>query len=124
MQGLEIGSEGGAEVLAAERELYGGFEETELVAGIVAGAFERLAVDGPLAEQRAQSVGELYLAAGAGRGGAEGIENFRLQDVGPYDGEVRWRLVGRRLLNHILQLIHSVRLAINTQRLAADHAVA
>jgi len=44
-------------------ELDGGFQEAQLIAGVIARAFKTVAVNGPVAEQVLQRVGELDLAA-------------------------------------------------------------
>src|SRR5688500_17602543 len=81
--GLKVLGEGGAEVVALKREFDRRFEEAELVAGIVACAFELQSVDGSVAEKVAQAVGELDLAAGAGLHGLDGLEDFRREHVAP-----------------------------------------
>ena len=56
-QRLQVVAEGAAEVVAAEGEFDGGFEEAEFIAGVVARAFEAHSVNGPAAEKVAEAVG-------------------------------------------------------------------
>src|ERR1700691_1345305 len=60
---LQIFAERATQVVAMQRELHRRLEKTKLVAGIVARAFKTVSVDGPVAQQVLQRVGELDLAA-------------------------------------------------------------
>jgi hypothetical protein len=82
----------GAELVALEGELERRLEEAQLVAGVVALAFEGVAVDLLLLEQLPQAVGELQFAACAQFRGGEHLENCRCQDVASDDGRVRGRV--------------------------------
>ena len=69
-----------------------GGEESDLGAAVEAAALEFEAVERLRARQRHHGVGELDFAAGAGRLLFQEVEDLRLQDVAPGDGEI-----GRRL---------------------------
>ena len=51
LEAFQVLAKGAAQIVAAQRKLHGGFEEAEFVAGIVAGAFEAVGIDGTAAEQ-------------------------------------------------------------------------
>ena len=87
-QGFQVVAERTAEIISLQSELDGGFQEAEFVARIVTRAIEFLAVDRTVAEQMAQSVRQLDLAAGAGLHGLDGREDFGSQHVPADDCEV------------------------------------
>jgi len=53
------------------------------------------------ADLEADRVGELVLALVAGRGAGDGVEDGRLEDVGPEGAEVAWGGRRLRLLDHV-----------------------
>ena len=57
------------EIRPAQREIHHGFQESELVAGVVADAFDLARVDRPRLQQLAQAVGQLDLAGAIALGG-------------------------------------------------------
>ena len=59
---MQVLAKGAAQVLALERELDGGLQEAELVAGVVAHALELVAVERPALLQLPQAVRQLDLA--------------------------------------------------------------
>ena len=68
LQRLQVLAKVAAQVLALQGELDRGFQESQLVAGVVALALEGVAVDFFLLEQCLQAVGQLQFAAGASWG--------------------------------------------------------
>jgi hypothetical protein len=100
-ESFEPFSEGGAEVVALEGELYGGFEEAELVAGVVALAFVAEAVDLLVGEERLDGVGELEFAACAGGEVLEHVEDARGEDVAADDGVIGGGVFEAGLFNHV-----------------------
>src|SRR5207248_10768441 len=100
-EGLEPAAEGGAEVVAFEGKLYGGAEETLLIAGIVALAFVLEAVDLFVLEQSFDAVGELEFAACAGSDGFEHLEDARGEDIATDDGVLRGSLFELWFFDHV-----------------------
>src|SRR5438128_8170973 len=62
VEALQVFPESRSEVLALQGKLDCGFEETELVAGVVAFPLEEVSVDGPLFQERLEARGQLDLA--------------------------------------------------------------
>src|SRR6185503_15339040 len=62
LEAAQVLAEGAAQVRPLQGELHRGLEEAQLVAGVVAGALEAVAVDRALVPQGPQAVGELDLA--------------------------------------------------------------
>src|SRR5436305_12177219 len=86
-QRLEVSTKLIAEDGMAQRVVDGRFEITELFAGVVALAFEHVAVQIAGSHELAQRVGELDFAAGAALGFLQQRKNLRRQDV-PSDDRV------------------------------------
>src|SRR5581483_7591814 len=87
----EVGQEGPelvAEVGTVERQLDRRPEEVDLLAEVVAARLERVAAHRLRLEQQADGVGQLQLAAGAGRDAVEGVEDLRREDVTADDRQV------------------------------------
>src|SRR5579875_2688358 len=96
------GAEVGSDVGVSDGELNDRLDVVEAVAGVVAAAAERDAVDGhALVAQRLHRVGQLDLAAGARRGFAECREDLRRKHVAADDRERAGCLGGRRFLDEI-----------------------
>ena len=91
-----------------QREVHDGLQEAELVAGVVAHALDLAGVDRPRLEQLAQTVGQLDLAGPVALGRRERREDVGRQDVAADDGEVRRRLVARRLLDQIADAVDAL----------------
>ena len=89
----------GPDVLTLDRELDGGLEVVELVAGVVAALLERERVDRLFLGEQVDRVGELDLATVAGLGLAQRVEDLGREHVAADRGEVRRCLVGGRLLD-------------------------
>src|SRR6185295_3573771 len=87
-EALEVRAEGVGQVRPGQRELDGGLEEAELVAGVVALALELHRVHRPARAQRAQAVGQLDLAAAVGGGLGQDVEEVGRQHVAADDGQV------------------------------------
>ena len=81
------------EVRPAQREVDDGFQEAELVAGVVADAFDLAGVDRPGLQQLAQAVGQLNLAGAIALGRGQRREDVGRQDVAADDRQVRRRFV-------------------------------
>src|SRR6185312_15092437 len=62
-QPFQIIAEGTAQVVAPQRILDGRFQESQLIAGVVARSFEAIRVDRPAASQVPDRIGKLDLAA-------------------------------------------------------------
>jgi hypothetical protein len=86
-EALEVGAEGGGDVVAEEAEVDVGFDEVELVADVMALAIEAEAMEGFLRHKRGHGVGELEFAAFAGGDFFEVIEDGGREDVAGADGE-------------------------------------
>src|SRR5437868_9435236 len=104
LQFLQIAAELFAQVRALERKLYCGFEESELVAGVVALAFVYVRVDFFFLQQKAHSVGELELAARPQLSFCEHIEYCGREDVAAGNGQVGGGFFRLGLLDHVLDL--------------------
>ena len=89
------------EVRPPQREVDHRLQEPELVARVVADAFDLARVDRPRLQQLAQAVGQLNLAGAIARGRRERRKDVGRQDVAADDRQVRRRLVARRLLDQI-----------------------
>ena len=76
------------------------FRKPSLSPGVVARAFEEIAVDRPLREKRLQRVGDLDLAALVGGGVREDLEDVGRQDVPADDRVVRGSVRRLRFLDH------------------------
>src|SRR5579864_1602707 len=63
LQALQVRAKLVAEIVATQGKLDRGLQEAELVAGVVARAFEHIPVNGPVAQQVFQGIGELDFAA-------------------------------------------------------------
>ena len=80
-QFLQIISEGGANIVAAQAEFDVGFDKAELVADVVAAAAENAGLHGFLRSQCVEGVGELDLAAFSWCRFSENVEDRRRDDV-------------------------------------------
>src|SRR5579883_1981248 len=96
--------DGGAEVLAREREGDVRLEEPDLVAAIEAGTGKAKAVEGAVADHMRERVGELDLAARALLAAVEMLHDGGLQEIAPDDREGRGRLLRHRLLDKAAHL--------------------
>src|SRR5258706_202721 len=93
-------------------------------AAVVARALELVAVDRLLLHEGFDRVRQLDLAAGAARGRLELVEDLRRQDVAPDDGEVRWSVCRRGLLDEPGDLVQPAMVQTALDRLPADYPVA
>src|SRR3569833_4146042 len=98
---LDLGAEFRREVGAVEAIRHVGREEADLGAAIIAAALELQPIERLRRGKREPGVGQLALAAGAGRLLLQDAEDLRLQNVAPGDREVRGRLGRLRLLDHL-----------------------
>src|ERR1700681_809750 len=87
LQLLQVLAEITTQVVAPECKLDRRFQKPELVAGVVTRAFEAVAVDGPVAQQMLQRIGELKLAAATRLDGFDGGKNVRRKHVAADDGQ-------------------------------------
>lgn len=117
---LEPFAKFGAEVVALESELDGGFEEAEFVTCVVALAFVGEAVDLFVLEQGLDGVGELQFAACAGLNGFEHFEDAWGEDVASDDGVLAGLRAGCGLLHHVA---HGEQLGIFFVLFAVEAAV-
>jgi hypothetical protein len=83
-----------------QREIHGRLEVTDLRAAVVAPALEFVGVHVLLAQQPADAVGELDLAARARARVLEEMEDARRKDVAADDSQRRGRFLGFGLLHH------------------------
>src|ERR1700761_717373 len=88
---VEKGLQRGAQLVSHFRALKGegdvGLQEADLVAAVIALAFEAVAVERLAADQLGHRIGELDLAAGAGDAGIQMIEHLGLEDIAADDRE-------------------------------------
>ena len=94
--------------MAAQREFDGRLEEAELVAGVVALAFEAVGVDRAAAQQVLEGVGELDFAARARVDRLQRVEDLGRQDVAADDGQVGRRLGRLGLLDQVADAVDAV----------------
>ena len=104
----EVGGELVRQIRPAQREVDHRLQEPELVAGVVADAFDLAGVDRPRLQQLAQAVGQLDLAGAIALGRGQRREDVRRQHVAADDRQVRRRLVARRLLDQIAHLVDAL----------------
>src|SRR5689334_17877388 len=57
LQTFQVGAKLAAQIVAAQRHLDGSLQEPEFIAGVVARAFEHIAVNGAIAQQVLQGIG-------------------------------------------------------------------
>jgi len=76
------------QIRTAQREVDDGFEEAELVAGVVPHTFYLARIDRPRLQQRAQAVRQLDLASAIALGPGEGREDVGRQHVAADDREI------------------------------------
>src|SRR5258706_6661345 len=103
-QRLQILAKLRAQSRALQGKLHRGLQEAELVAGVVALAFEDVAVDLLARQEHADGVGDLQFAADAERRVLQAIEDCRRQDVAADNGHVRRRVFRLGLLHHVAQV--------------------
>ena len=96
------------EIRPAQREVDHRLQESELVAGVVADAFDFAGVDRPRLQQLAQAVGQLDLAGAIALGRRQRREDIRRQHVAADDRQVGRRFVARRLLDQIAHLVDAL----------------
>src|SRR5262245_34168044 len=100
-QSLQVFAERLAQIASLECKLNSGFQEPELIPGIVPLAFKFVSVNGPVAQQMFQRIGQLNLAARAWGNRLNAVEDLRHQNVPPYDCEIRRRIGRFGLLYHV-----------------------
>ncbi len=122
-QSFQIFAEGVAEVFTFQGEFHGGFQEAEFVAGIVATAFVDIGIHFFFLQKKAHAVGELEFSASAGRGVGEAVEDGRGEDVAADDGEIRGRVFGFGLLDHVFDFEEAIAEAAARDRFYVEHAV-
>src|SRR5688500_11847152 len=111
-------------ILRLESERHVGLQPPEARAGIVARALELVAEDRLLADQSADRIGQLDLAAGATAGLLEDVEDLRGQDVSAKHCEVGWGVVDGRLLDEVADLDQAALLLERIHDAVARHLLA
>src|SRR5215813_1137414 len=96
-----------SEIFAAQRKLYSCFQKTELVARIVASAFEHIGIHGLLLEKKTDTVGELDLTPPPFAGLFEESENLRSQNVPADDCQIGRSFTDGRFLDNVLYAINT-----------------
>src|SRR5579864_9003913 len=122
-QALQVSAKLVAEIVAAQRKLDSGFQESELVAGVVARAFKTITINRPVAKQMLQAVGELDFASAPRFDRFEGLENLGCEHVAADNSQVRRRFRRLRLLHHVANPEQAVLAAAVRHRLGVDGAI-
>src|SRR5262245_47357717 len=102
---LQVASKLVTQPWALQRKFDSGFQKTKLVACVVTRAFDHVRIDRLLLQKLADGVGQLNLSACPAIGGFKDVENLWSKNVPADDGEIRWRFVGGRFLNDILNTV-------------------
>ena len=77
-----------AEIRSAQREFDGGFEEAQLITGVVTIAFEQVGINRLLFKEQADAVSKLNFASAARAGFLQNVEDFGCQDIPANDRKV------------------------------------
>src|SRR5881296_2418063 len=101
LQGLKILAERLAKIVPAQGKFHRRLQEPQLVARVIAIAFETVGVDGPAAQQLLEPVGQLNLPARPRLDMSEALEDLRRQDVASDDREIRRRFRRLGLFHHV-----------------------
>jgi hypothetical protein len=120
---LQVGTEFIAKIVAAQRELDGGLQEAQLVAGIIARAFEHIPINRPVAQKVLESVGQLNFAAASGLDRFDGLENFGGQHIAADNSKVGGSLGRLGLLHQVANPEQAILAGAVGHRLGVDRAI-
>src|ERR1017187_4958784 len=120
---LQIFPERATQIVTAQGEFNGGLKKPELVAGIVAGTFEPVRINGTRAQQMAQRIRQLDFRSGTRFDRLQRLKYLRDQHVAADDRQVGRRLRWFGLFHEVPNAEYAVPVAVVGDRLGVDRAI-